>query len=262
MLKITVLGTGISEDPDRVNTAYLIEHNDRMIQVDAGYNVFGSLCKEIRGIEALKTKPDMILLTHQHGDHMASLSQEILSTWRVCQDADAARNLYITGEPNAIASIKTKNEIDYPGFFENLYKKRVTFDLRPFEDQTYNGMKISHAETEHSAPNYAYRFDTPDGSFAISGDGKLTDATKKLFEGAKILFHDGFNVEKTHPSHATVKELVEYSKNAGIKYLWVVHMDPFERKKTELIQHYIEEAKSSGINLGLPNDGTFMKNRS
>jgi len=46
-LEITFLGTGSLEDYTRINTAYLIDFAGKTIQVDAGYNVFNSLCRNL-----------------------------------------------------------------------------------------------------------------------------------------------------------------------------------------------------------------------
>ena len=262
-VKVILLGTGEACDPDRHNTAYLIESGDFSIQVDAGYSVYDPLCQHLDGTRQLLTKPDMIMLTHKHGDHMASLPRELIAMWDEGRIAGSERDITITGESDAVGYVPQRVDNDYPGFWRRMVEEglHVEFNCNfPYSKLSRNGLSISSAPTSHSVPNRAFRFDGDGYSFAISGDGAMTPESRELFEGVNCLFHEGFYVGRPSDDvHASVDDVFEYAKSAGVRKVYIVHMSRHHRSEHEVLRGYTSRAKDNGFLMVFPYDNTTLK---
>lgn len=262
-VKVTLLGTGEALDPKRYNTSYLIEGDDFSIQVDAGYNVYDSLCHHLGGTRQLLTNPDMVLLTHSHGDHTASLSKELLAMWEEGYITGSKRDIIIAGEGNAVGHVPQRLDIDYPGFWRRIEEEgpHVEFEYAyPHTQLRHKGLSISSAPTRHSVPNYAFRFECDGHSFAISGDGAMTPESRKLFEEVEYLFHDGFYVGRpSDGSHASVDDVFDYAKSAGVKVVYIVHMSRYHREERDMLSHYTSRAEDNGFFMKFPDDHAVVE---
>ncbi|MDI6721240.1 MAG: MBL fold metallo-hydrolase [Candidatus Aenigmarchaeota archaeon] len=260
-VKITLLGTGEAFDPDRYNTAYLIEGQDFSIHVDAGYSVFDSLCKVLGGTKELLEKPDMIMVTHGHGDHTGSIARELMTMWEERAYKPNRRDIILAGG-GANGNIPDRINMDYPGFWDRFEFEgpRVSFEyIYPHTGMKYNGLAISTASTKHSIPNNAYRFEGDGFSFAISGDGAMTPESRKLYEGVDLLFHEGFFADKSSDVHSSVDEVYYYAKSAGIKQVGIVHVGRYERLQKEKLREYISRSLDSGFLMFFPKDHQIIE---
>lgn len=261
-VKVTLLGTGEACDPQRYNTAYLIDGDDFSIQVDAGYNVYDSLCHHLGGTRQLLTRPDMVLLTHSHGDHTASLPKELIAMREEGYITGSKRNIIIAGQGGAIGYVPQRLDNDYPGFWRRIEEEgpHVEFEYSyPHTQLRHKGLTISSAPTKHSVPNYAYRFECDGHSFAISGDGAMTPESRRLFEGVDYLFHEGFYVGRPSDDvHASVDDVFDYAKSAGVRKVYIVHMSRHHCRDHHNFPHYRQRAQEEGFLMGFPEDNTAV----
>lgn len=271
VFKVTTLGTGMTEDPTRVNSAYLIETPDTVIQVDAGFGVYAAFARHYGHdwVTALTTEPDLFLVTHDHADHKAELASRFaLDMWRACTETGTSRDFLVYGEKRAIDSFipdcgSAYRHKEKGSFYDFLYSNALRFSLNPVERSfSFRGFTITPAPTEHSLENLGYRIEKDGVSAAISGDGKPTSELRKAFEGADFMIYHAFNVDNPHGSHSTLQEVVDLAKELKIRKVAIAHMDNFpapgkvpERAQRAKIEYYTKKAQDSGIDLWLPNDG-------
>ena len=266
MTKITFIGTGEALDPNRTNTSYLIEDVDGSIMVDCGYDSTKSLMRYLsKSKKSLVDYPSALLLTHEHGDHTSGIPALLISIWEEvngivgnCRMGNKRSLEILSSNPEILGKIALDVERYYPSFFsrfETEGPKISTRKINPSGDKIYQ-FGINSAQTSHSVINFAYRFETPSGkSFAISGDGALTNDTRELFKDVDFLFHEGFNVlGQEGKNHASVEQVVDYAIGSGIPIVGVVHVNRQERTRISEINHLMEKAKSAGITLFFPED--------
>ncbi len=269
MITLTHVGTGEAIDPNRVNTSYLIEHNDKMLLVDCGYDVYKSVMRLLeKRKRMLDDVPHGVLLTHGHGDHMGSIGALLLGMWEESNGVVGTSKKGIEREveifsanPELFPFIETRMQNDYPGFFARFGKEgpRISYtEVKP--GSNIYGMRIDCAVTQHSVKNFAYRFKTETADFAISGDGALTDASRKLFEKVPLLIHEGFTIiDDPGKNHASVKQVLDYANDAQIPNVRIVHVNREQRGKENEINEMRKYARARNIELSFPVDHEVLE---
>ena len=254
--KLTFLGTGEAFDPNRRNTSYLIETPETSIMVDCGYTAPMGLLKVLQsrqeGEAALHTAPEHLLITHLHGDHIGGINSLLVPMW----ENGRTRLLHVYSPPDREKVLDELMKLEYINLAQTL---KQTIPLRHHtwgKEQQIGDMVVRTAHTQHSVTNYALRFDYDDGeSFAISGDGGLTEESKKLFESVNFLIHEGFTVRgESNNVHASMEDVVNFCADVGIQDVYIVHMNRHERKKEEEIKGLVHQAYDSQMHVSLPHD--------
>ncbi len=255
-VKITCLGTGTFGDIQRRNTSFLCEIDRFSILVDCGYSVYPAAVRALGGIASLSERPNVVLLTHVHGDHTGSLPQLILMAWQYCDETKKARHFRVLGERGAIEGAKASFEIEYPGIASKLFPLiNFTVNWEAGEKWDLGFCSITSAPSVHGVENQSYRFKVGNLSFGISGDGEMTDATRDLFRGVDLLIHEGHSVITPERSHGSIKDVVEYAVANNVKRVALVHVHPRERLKLVEISQITTAAAAQGVKAWLPNDG-------
>tara|TARA_Y100000310_G_scaffold246113_1_gene251240 strand:+ start:154 stop:972 length:819 start_codon:yes stop_codon:yes gene_type:complete len=269
MTKLTFLGTGEAFDPERFNSSYLIEHEGKSLMIDCGADSFKSMMKYAYGKgSSLAEYPDGILLTHDHGDHIAgvpgllmAMNQEINGKVGSSMIGLGRKIEVMSSNPDLLDLEKYVDRIGF-GDWKLFRESGPSTSTRVIEisgDNIY-GMGVRAGETVHSVKNYAYRFDLPNGrSIAVSGDGRLTDETRALFRGVDYLIHEGYFVLGDGGKfHGSVESVVDYAIENDIPNVSIVHVDRAERKKFMDIQRMTDRARENGVNLFFPNDNDVI----
>jgi len=266
MTRITFLGTGEAFDPDRTTTSYLIQNSQGCIMVDCGYDASKSLMRFLKKRnQSLADVPDVLLLTHEHGDHFGGIPALLMPIWEEVNGIVGNRKNGI-GRKITIASahsylldrVQETMEGDYKGFFERFKREGPDISLKVInrDGDKLLGYDITAAETSHGARNFAYRFQiTGENSFAISGDGAFTDNSQKLYRGVGFLIHEGFNVMGSGgKNHASIEQVVDYAIAEGIPKVAIVHVNREERNKVESVRTLKQRAREKGVEVFLPDD--------
>lgn len=265
MTKLTFIGTGEAFDPDRVNVSYLLEERGRSIMVDCGYDSSKSLMRYLsKSDQSLAYSPDALLLTHEHGDHTAGISALLMAIWEEANGIVGDNKVgnkrkldLLSSNGGLLGKIAGDVQRYYYGFWDRFKVEGPVIasrEINPLGDELY-GFRVKSATTTHGAMNFAYRFDSPEKSFAISGDGSLNEETMRLFDGVDVLIHEGFNVLGSGgKNHASIEQVMDYAISKGIPKVGIVHVNRQERLKKEEIASLIELAESGGVTLFLPED--------
>lgn len=135
-------------------------------------------------------------------------------------------------------------------------------DMEPFVVWQDENVKVSAILVAHGLvfPNFAYRFDTPDGSIVFSGDTAVDNNLIRLAQGADILVHEAIDPEWVDDivgakpwddrqkalahqllhAHATPTEVGEVATKAGVKKLVLSHLVPGNAPK----EHWARAAET------------------
>lgn len=264
-INLTFLGTGEAFDPDRTATSYLIQHSEigkpkYSLMVDCGYDAPKSLMRLLANQKrSLADAPNSVLFTHGHGDHFAGISALLLPMWEEINEAGQTnkekRKLEIlSADETLFQKVRERMESDYPGFLERFKIEGPEISFRKLNSpDRINNMLVSYAQTNHSVPNHAYRFEDKGKALAISGDGSLNEQTKQLFKGVELLVHEGFYIDTKSKTHASIKDVAEFAIDARISNVAIVHVNRVERQKIEEITRIQAMCKKAAVNLFLPN---------
>ncbi|MFQ5531722.1 MAG: MBL fold metallo-hydrolase, partial [Candidatus Nanoarchaeia archaeon] len=154
--------------------------------------------------------------------------------------------------------VRRRMEDHYPTFLDRMTREGPDISYMKINPSgtPFYGFNVTAAETQHSVRNFAYRFDDPKTgkSFAISGDGSFTDATRELFKGVDLLMHEGFYVDQSTSNHASIRDIVDYAIEFGVPKVSVVHVNREERQNTSGISDLIALGEKNGVKVDVPND--------
>lgn len=119
--------------------------------------------------------------------------------------------------------------------------------MRPFEVFRDEYVVVTATLVEHPpvAPAFAFRFETVEGSVAISGDTTYTDNMVEIAQDAGLVLHEAINFDfiesmyagksdevsrasrdHHYKSHTSVEDAVRLARKAGAKRLALHHLVP------------------------------------
>jgi phosphoribosyl 1,2-cyclic phosphate phosphodiesterase len=226
-MQVTFLGTGTStgvpvvgcgcgvcrsDDPRnrRLRQSLLIEANGMYGLIDTTPDLRTQLLRH--PIPRL----DFILFTHSHADHLMGLDdirpfnfrqRETLHAFASPFTAKAIRRAfgYIWDERSQIGGGKPQLE---------LHEVDETFFIRGVEIVP---IPVSHGDWTI----LGFRI----GSFAyITDTNGIPDSSMELLEGIETLALDGLRMAPRHPTHFTIDEAVQCSRQIGAKETWLIHL--------------------------------------
>ena len=265
--KVVMLGSGTPmPDPNRRGPAIAVVVNDTPYIVDAGEGIWratGAAGPMFGGpIDALAPpKLTKVFLTHLHSDHVTGLPAIILHPWQFGR----TQPVDIYGPPGTERMVEHLLEAYREDIYQRLHgvsqnsamgwQARGHDLLGPgkvFEDAN---VKVLAFRTQHATwpLTFAYRFETPDRTVAISGDTVPTQGVIDAAQDADILLHEVIGLDDRDKApwgdtskqgkpvdvgdisrffHTTTKELAEIAIKAKPKLLVLYHeqnwSDPYE----------------------------------
>lgn len=227
-MKVTFLGTGtsmgvpiaggfrrgpVSHDArdQRYRTSVWIQTKEASIVIDTGPEF------RLQTLRAGIQKIDLLLLTHEHTDHIAGLDdlrpycyvqKKPIKTFtsEQCMDAIRTRFHYMF-EPN-----KTPGSVslDFTELKEKIQFKDCEITPLPVK---HGGMDVMGFRVN----DFAYITDT----------NFIPEETKKRIEGAKVMVMSGLRWEPEHPTHYTIPEAVQVADKMGVPLTYLIHMAPY-----------------------------------
>jgi len=227
-MKITFLGTGTSMgvpvaggfgqenldgDPrnERYRCSVWVQTGDLSIIIDAGPEF------RLQTIRSGVQKIDLLLITHEHMDHIAGLD-DVRSFNYVQKDSIP---LYSTEK--AIKSIKKR--FDYL-FGDDKYPGSASFDMNIIRDKmmikdtAITPLPVVHGKTGVNG----YRIN----DFSYITDVKyIPEKTRTLIRGSEVLVLSGLRWAPSHPTHLTIPEAVEVANELDIPMTYLIHMNSF-----------------------------------
>lgn len=224
--RLTFLGTGtsmgvpvaggfdrhrISDDPknERMRCSAWLQTKESSILIDVSPEF------RIQSIRSSIPKVDLVLITHEHMDHIAGLDdlraynfaqQSPIPLFTSCRTADSIRTRfdYMFGDDR------------YPGATE--IEMEAIDERRKFRDLTITPLPVHHGSLEilgFRIGNLCYMTDTK----------RVPESTKQLINGCHTLIVSGLRWKPDHPTHMTIPEAITLSKEVSASNTYLIHMN-------------------------------------
>ncbi len=228
MMKCTFLGTGTSMgvpiaggygkewgngDPrnERYRCSVWIETEKTSVIIDTGPEF------RLQTIRSGIEKVDLVLITHEHMDHVAGLDD--LRAYNYVQKSSIP--LYTSKK----VSEEIKNRFRYM-FGPNKYPGSTSVDIKvidsavEFRDLTITPLHYNHGSIDVQG----YRVN----DFSYMTDVKsIPEETKDLVRDSKVLVLSGLRWNPPHPTHLTIPEAVEIANELKIPKTYLIHMNAY-----------------------------------
>jgi ribonuclease BN (tRNA processing enzyme) len=206
------------------NTSLLLEGPSRVL-LDVGFAAAQPLWNRSMTADYL----DAIFLSHFHADHTFGLPAVLLLMISKDRNGGAERTkpLTLVGPPGLEAYVRDLMQMAYPGMWESFVEKvPVTFvSMSPGSSAVVGPYTVRVALTAHGKmTSLASRWEW-DGKvrFCYSGDGKATEASRKLYQDTPVLVHECYAVTNAGAMHEDLPTVVALAETARVKKLVLVH---------------------------------------
>jgi len=223
MTKIRVIGTGEAFASELSNTSYLLQ-GPRIptILFDCGYQV-----PERLWAQKLHLDLDAICLTHLHADHAFGLVPLLARYW----EEKRRQPITLFGPRSTQQYLTNLFNLGYPGLIKRLQYSLNFIELAQNSRATWQGLSFTCARTVHSVLNHTVRVDIGRKSFAISGDGQITAATRNLVTDVGILFQEVYTLRTPIPVHADLVTVEKFIATASLGRIGIAHQSRSEITK-------------------------------
>jgi len=228
------------------NPANLVVVNDTPFVIDCGMGVSRQLVTAGVPIPSIK----YIFISHHHSDHNLEYGNLFYNAWA----AGLSTPIHSFGPKGIEAMTKTYwelNKFDVDTRIEDEGRP----DPRPLliaKDITEDGVVLQTADVKVTAfrtphppivDNFAYKFETPDGTIVFSSDTAYNPKLAEFAKGADVLVHEALYVPavdrlvlktkngatlKKHlmDSHTATEDVGRIAAAAGVKVLVMSHFVP------------------------------------
>lgn len=227
-MKVTLLGTGTSggvpslgcscevchstnPKDKRFRSAALIETATTRLLIDCGPDIRQQL------LNVPFVKPDGVLLTHIHYDHVAGIDD--LRPFCIFGDINIYADKLVTGIlPQTMPYCFPANpDLLYPGA-----PKLNLYTIKPHERYKIGDIEFVPIQVMHDKmPILGYRF----GKFAYITDMKtMANEEYQHLEGVETLVINALRFDKPHHSHQLVADAIKVSRKIGARHTIFIHV--------------------------------------
>lgn len=246
--RIVFLGTkgGPRVETGRSNPANLIEVGNTRIVLDCGMGVSHQLAEAHVPLTTIK----YILISHHHSDHNLEYGNLVYNAWAT----GLSTPIQSFGPKGIEAMTKTYWELNKfdvetriadegrPDPRKLLIAKDIDADgvVLKTDDLTVTAFRTPHPPI---TDNFAYKFETPDGTIVFSSDTDYNPKLAEFAKGADVLVHEALYapfVEKLvervkngatlakhlRESHTTTEDVGKIAAAANVKLLVLSHLVP------------------------------------
>ncbi|MGK7369595.1 MAG: MBL fold metallo-hydrolase [Candidatus Halalkalibacterium sp. M3_1C_030] len=240
-MKLTFLGTGTSMgvpvaggfgserlkgDPRdiRWRCSAWVQSEESSIVIDTGPEF------RLQTIRAGLDTVDLVLITHEHMDHIAGLDD----LRPFCFKQNQSIPLYTT----EAAAEAIRSRFDYM-FGPNRYPGSTSLDIHvleratEFKDVTIVPLPVNHGNVT------VMGFRLNDISY-LTDVKSIPDSTKELIKGSELLVLSGLRWEPDHPTHLTIPQAVELAEELQVPQTYLIHMNSYvnhEESNEKLPEH-------------------------
>jgi ribonuclease BN (tRNA processing enzyme) len=245
--RLILLGTGGGPSPKTLRSApaQVLLVDDAAYVIDCGDGVARQMV--LAGVALSKLRA--IFITHQHSDHNADYGNLVLLGWA----AGLETRVDAYGPPPLRAMTKqfmemNRYDIDTRVADEGrppLAPLLVAHEIGSGGPVMQDGrVKVTSTLVPHPPvkPSFAYRFDTPERSFVISGDTARSDTLIALASGADVLVHEVMylpGLDRLIASQRNAPRLREHLLASHTTAEDVGRVAAAARVKTLVLSHYV-----------------------
>ncbi len=227
-MKCTFLGTGTSmgvpvaggfgreriiNDPrnERYRCSVWLQTEETSVVIDTGPEF------RLQTIRSNINKIDLVLITHEHMDHIAGLDD--LRSFNYMQ------NSVIPLYTNQAAADSIRHRFDYM-FGENKYPGSTSVDIQVmnepirFQDLHITPLHYNHGRIDvqgYRVNNFSYMTDVK----------SIPDETKEKVLGSDVLVLSGLRWAPEHPTHLSIPEAVDIANELEIPKTYLIHMNSY-----------------------------------
>lgn len=227
-MRLTFLGTGtsmgvpvaggfgkenIDGDPRNIRwrcSAWL-QSNEASIVIDTGPEF------RLQTIRSGLSKVDLVLITHEHMDHIAGLDD--LRPFCYKQE----QTIPVYGSKSCLEAIRRRFEYM---FGPDRYPGATSIDLQEIDSTvTFKDVDITPLPVNHGKVT-VLGFRVNDVSY-LTDVKEIPETTKEQIHGSKVLVLSGLRWKPEHPTHMTIPQAVEVAQELDIKKTWLIHMNSY-----------------------------------
>lgn len=245
MMKCTFLGTGtsmgvpvaggfgserINGDPrnQRYRCSVWLQTDETSLIIDTGPEF------RLQTIRSGIKKIDLVLVTHEHMDHIAGLDD--LRAFNYVQKS--AIPLYTS----ARAADSIRERFSYM-FGKDKYPGSTSIDIHEtdqpfsFQDLSITPLTYNHGRIDVQG----YRV----GDFSYMTDVKsVPEETREKIMGSKVLVLSGLRWAPEHPTHLTIPEAIEFATSLEIPKTYLIHMNSYvdHKESNERLPDHVQLA--------------------
>ena len=126
-------------------------------------------------------------------------------------------------------------ELSYPTLLARLDYSLQFHESGPDISLDLAGCNWNTAYNEHSQPCLSLRLEVNDRAVFYSGDGRPTQATLSLAKQCDIIIHEAYGVEDTVPGHGSISACADFTRQAGVSRLALVHIQRDIRPQSKYV---------------------------
>lgn len=217
-MKIHFLGVGDACDGLNGNTSILVTtYDDTTILFDCGFSVPHALFHHYDDPDT----PDMVWISHLHGDHCFGIPLLLLRLWEMGR----RKPLLLIGNQHLKQHVHKTMELAYPGIFERLSFQIFFQSVESGQSFNLEHLIFRFASTVHFQPNLGILLEDGKKKIYYSGDGRPTEEIEELVRDCDLAIHESFMLRDEIPNHGSVAGSLELAEKANIKQLALVHLD-------------------------------------
>ncbi len=227
-MRLTFLGTGTSMgvpvaggfnkenldgDPRNIRwrcSAWL-ETEESSIVIDTGPEF------RLQTIRSGLSEIDLVLITHEHMDHIAGLDD--LRPFCYKQE----QTIPVYGSKECLAAIRRRFEYM---FGPDRYPGATDIDLQEITEKvSFQDVEITPLPARHgNVTVLGYRVN----DIAYLTDVKeIPEQTKELIKGARVMVLSGLRWKPEHPTHLTIPQAVDIANELKIPETFLIHMNSY-----------------------------------
>jgi ribonuclease BN (tRNA processing enzyme) len=214
-MKIEVIGSGSAYSVVSNTSAILISDDyPHHWLVDCGPTVPRALWQRNTDVNQI----DVIYFTHIHPDHCSGLAA-LLNQWK-----SFSRKKPLT----IYCQAEQRGPLEALVLLATWPEQKIEFSINwvTIEDHfTWQGWRINTAYTQHEVPNRALRVEVGSKVVFYSGDGRATESTRQLMQGADLAFQEcaSFFPLASDSSHGDLDDCLQLLISTQVKQLGLYH---------------------------------------
>jgi len=253
-MRVVFLGVGEACDESLPNTSLWIQtqvdKQRKSVLLDCGFTAPSLYWQQASNQDDL----DALWISHFHGDHFFGVPALLLRFWEMKRN----KPLVIVGQTGVESILRQAMELAYPGFFNKLAYPVEFKEMEPGRMVRAVGLEWSTAQSIHGQKNLAVRIEDGQHSIFYSGDGLFGPETLSLARACSLVVHEAFRLDSVTPGHGTVRQCIDFAREAGTAMLALVHVQRDERR--ERYQELLALLKDiSDLHVILPEPGDELE---